>query len=81
MAKTLEQDFSYPLADPPAGITDEGERETVRLAKALVMQCVSTFSPEKVVKVSASGHMGYDDWETKAGPVQTVNISISQGSV
>ena len=73
----LEHQFSYPLADAPAGLSDEGEKETVRRTADMVGQCLSTFDPEKPVRVTASGHMGFNNWDTKEGAYQSVNVSIS----
>ena len=72
----LDEQFVYPLADVPAGLADEGEKETVRLVSALITQCLETFAPEKLVKVSAAGHMGFKDWTTKEGKFQAVSLSI-----
>jgi len=72
----LSRQFSHPLALAQEGLDNPGEKTTVRLVHALIEQCLSTFDPEKSVQVSAAGHMGFDDWEHKNGPVQTVTISI-----
>jgi hypothetical protein len=76
----LADDFSYPLADGSAGLDDASEKETVRLVKAMIEQCLGTFDPTKAVTVSASGHMGFDNWDTKAGAYQEVSLSIRPGS-
>jgi hypothetical protein len=62
-----------PLADPPAGLEDDGERETVRQVAALIDQCLATFDPAKPVLVNANGHLGRDP---KGGAYQWVNLSI-----
>ena len=72
----LSQQFKWPLAEKPAGLSDDGERETVRLLSEMIEQCLSTFGPERKVSVSASGHMGFSDWDTKADGYQSVNLSI-----
>lgn len=72
----LDRQFSYPLAEPPAGLSDEGERETVRRFRETIAQCLETFDPKKLVSVSANGHMSFDNWDTKTGASQTVNVSI-----
>lgn len=72
----LNRQFAYPLAEPPAGLTDAGERETVRQIADTISQCLETFDAEKTVEVSASGHMGFSSWETKAGAYQEVNLKI-----
>lgn len=72
----LEKDFSYPLAQPPAGLSDQGERDTVELVKDLVDQCLGTFDPTKDVSVSANGHISFDDYNKKTGARQTIHIAI-----
>ncbi len=76
----LDRQFAYPLADAPAGLTDEGERETVQRVRETISQCLETFDPEKTVAVSANGHMGFDNWDTKTGVSQTVSVSIHPAS-
>ena len=73
----LSEQFKGPLADKPAGLSDDGERETVQRIAEMVEQCLGTFDTEKQVAVSASGHMGFSDWEKKTGGCQSVNISIT----
>jgi hypothetical protein len=73
----LERLFSYPLADKPAGLDDDGERETVRRIAETIGQCLDTFAPEKNVSVSANGHIGFANHYTKAGAYQTVSVSIN----
>jgi hypothetical protein len=72
----IERQFEFPLAQPPAGLTDEGERDTVRLIRDMISQCLGTFATEKIVSVSANGHMGFDSWDKKTGASQTVSVSI-----
>jgi hypothetical protein len=72
----LEKQFVHPLADPPAGIDDDGERETVRKVKDTIMQCVSTFDPEVKVAVRAYGHISFSDYTAKTGSRQTVHVEI-----
>ncbi|MBZ5621472.1 MAG: hypothetical protein LAQ69_22510 [Acidobacteriia bacterium] len=72
----LERQFAQPLADAHAGLTDEGERETVQRVRDTISQCLDTFGPEKEVMVTANGHMGFSDWETKEGAYQEVSVSI-----
>jgi hypothetical protein len=72
----IERQFTYPLSDPPAGLLDEGERETVRRVAAVISQCLDTFDLEKSVSVSAYGHQGWDDWSKKAGSTQNVSLKI-----
>jgi hypothetical protein len=73
----LLKQFEYPLADGKAGLADDGEKETVRKVSALIDQCLDTFGPRKSVTVTASGHMGFDDWDSKEGAHQYVSISIT----
>jgi hypothetical protein len=75
----LERQFSHPLADAPAGLPDEGERETVRRIRDTIFQCLETFDPDKTVRVSANGHMRFDNWDSKSGACQEVNVSIQPG--
>jgi hypothetical protein len=75
----LARQFAFPLADPPAGLADDGERETVKRISETIAQCLDTFDQEKTVTVSANGHMGFANWDTKAGAYQQVSISIQPG--
>jgi hypothetical protein len=72
----LSEQFKGPLAEKPAGLSDDGERQTVQLVHELLEQILSTFSADKGVTVSASGHMGFDDWSNKSGSYQYVSIKI-----
>lgn len=76
VVEELAKQFSMPLAEPPAGLSNEGERETVKLVSDVVEQCLGTFAADRLVKVSANGHLGYNDWEKKDGAYQEVNVSI-----
>jgi hypothetical protein len=73
----LSEQFKGPLAEKPAGLNDDGERETVRLIAETIEQCLGTFDPQKTVSVSASGHMGSEGYTTKAGAYQNVSLSIT----
>ncbi len=75
----LDSQFLSSLADPPAGLADEGERETVRLVSGVIVQCLGTFDPARSVVVSAYGHMSFADYDTKAGACQDVTVSIKPG--
>jgi hypothetical protein len=57
-------------------LSDAGETETVKNVGVLIAQTLGTFDPEKPVKVSASGSMGFDDWTNKSGPYQHVTLTI-----
>ena len=70
----LSEQFKGPLADKPAGLNDDGERKTVEMVRDSIEQCLSTFGLEKTVTVSAYGHMGFADYETKAGAYQEVTV-------
>lgn len=76
---SLDDQFNYPLADPPAGLADEGERETVRRIRETIKQCLETFGPERTVSVAANGHIAFEDYEKKTGARQTVSVTITPG--
>lgn len=73
----LSEQFKYPLAEGDAGLADVGEKQTVEHIFHLLEQILSTFDPTRKVTVSASGHMGFSDWETKADCYQSVSISVT----
>lgn len=73
----LSEQFKYPLADKPAGLSDDGERVTVQQVSDLLEQILSTFDPEKKVSISANGHMGFADWDAKIGCFQNVTINVA----
>ena len=73
----LSEQFKYPLAESPAGLNDEGEKQTVQQVFDLCEQILSTFDPERKVAISASGHMGFSDWENKKGAYQFVSITVT----
>lgn len=73
----LSEQFKGPLAEKPAGLSDDGERETVQRIAETIEQCLGTFGPENKVSVSANGHMHFADWDKKTGGYQTVNMSIT----
>ncbi|MFA5381866.1 MAG: hypothetical protein WC356_01785 [Candidatus Micrarchaeia archaeon] len=72
----MDKQLTFPLADAPAGLDDEREKETVRRIQGAISQCLSTFDPEQEVVVNANGHMGFENYDTKAGSYQFVNLSI-----
>lgn len=74
----LSEQFKGPLAEKPAGLFDDGERETVRRIHETLEQIISTFGPEQTLSVSASGHMGFNDWNARAGAYQNVTLSIAK---
>jgi hypothetical protein len=73
----LSEQFKGPLAEKPAGLSDDGERQTVQQTHELIEQVLSTFDPAHSVTVAASGHMGFGNWDTKSGAYQSVNLTIS----
>ena len=72
----LSEQFKGPLAEKPAGLSDDGERETVRRIHETIEQVLATFGPDKKVSVSANGSMGFENWETTTGAYQNVNLTI-----
>ena len=58
---------------------DDGECGTVRLVGQTIKQCLGTFGPDRNVKVTAYGHMGYSNWDTKKNPGQNVHLKIEGG--
>jgi hypothetical protein len=73
----LSEQFKGPLAAKPAGLSDDGERQSVRQVADLLEQISTTFDPEGRLNVSASGHMGFADWDKKTGGYQSVNLTIT----
>lgn len=76
----ISEQFKHPLAEAPAGLSDEGERQTVQQVADLCEQILSTVDPNNQVSVSAHGHMGFSDWGTKEGCYQSVNIAVTPKS-
>lgn len=72
----LSEQFKGPLAEKPAGLSDDGERETVQRVQETIEQVLTTFDPEKNVSVNAYGHMGFSNYSTKEGAYQSVSVSI-----
>jgi hypothetical protein len=73
----LSKEFKGPLAEKPAGLSDDGERQSVRQVADLLEQITTTFDPEGQLTVSAVGHMGFADWDKKTGCYQSVNITVT----
>jgi hypothetical protein len=73
----ISEQFKGPLAEKPAGLADDGERETVKRVHETIEQVLSTYGADNKVSVSASGHMGFTDCNTKAGAYQNVNLTIA----
>ena len=76
----LSEQFKYPLADKPSGLSDDGERETVKQVADLCEQILATFDPNNQVAISANGHMGFADWDKKTGCYQSVNLTVTPKS-
>jgi hypothetical protein len=72
----LSEQIKGPLAEKPAGLSDDGERETVKQVADLFEQITTTFDPENKLDVKAFGHMGFADWDKKTGCYQNVNIAV-----
>ena len=72
IAEQLEQQFER------VNMNDKGEQETVQYARKLVAQTLATIEPEKIMRVSASGLMGFKYWQNKnkTGPYQSVDLKI-----
>ena len=72
----LSEQFKGPLAEKPAGLSDDGERETVMNIAEMFEQVLSTFDPGNKVVITANGHMGFADWDKKAGCYQALSITV-----
>ena len=75
--KYLEEQFSLPLAEKPLGLSDDGERETVKRVSETIYQCLDTFGPDVNVSVSANGYISFDDYDKRTNPQQYVNVAIA----
>lgn len=73
----LSEQFKGPLAEKPAGLSDDGERESVQKIADLLEQVSTTFGDDRKLSVSANGHMGFADWDKKTGGYQNVSITVS----
>ena len=73
----LTKEFVYPLAAPPGGLADDGERETVKLISEMLQQALNTFDDERRVQVVAPGHFTCDNPETRAGAYQSFSITVN----
>jgi hypothetical protein len=69
-AEQLEQQFAR------ISMNDEGEQQTVQNVRGLVAQTLSTIEPERPVRISASGSMGFGNWHDKTSPYQSVDLKI-----
>ena len=75
--RVLSEQFKGPLAEPPGGLSDNGERVTVAHVVDLCEQVLVTFDPAIGIIIKASGHMRFDDYVNKTGCRQQVDISIT----
>ena len=57
-------------------LTDAGEMETVKKVGAAIDQTLGTFDPDGLVRVEASGSMGFKDWGAKTGPFQSFTVKV-----
>lgn len=73
----LSEQFKLPLAEKPAGLSDDGERETVQKVHELIEQVLSTFANDQKFTVSAYGHLIHSNYPERAG--QNVTIQIYHG--
>ncbi len=76
----LDRQFSYPLADGPAGLYDEGEKTTVRHIQGTIRECLETFDPQGKVSVTAFGSVNFADWDKRTGCYQNVSLFIAPAS-
>jgi 1-aminocyclopropane-1-carboxylate deaminase/D-cysteine desulfhydrase-like pyridoxal-dependent ACC family enzyme len=72
----LSTQFKVPLAEGDAGLSDLGEKQSVQQVSELLEQVLTTFDPENTLAVSASGHMGYSNYEKKTGAYQAITIIV-----
>ena len=70
IAEQLEQQFER------VNMNDKGEQETVQHVRKLVAQTLTTIEPEKIMRISASGSMGFKDWQNKTGPYQSFDVKV-----
>jgi hypothetical protein len=75
VAEQLEQQFERVNMNDIAQFR-KGEQETVQHVRRLVAQVLATIEPEKIMRVSASGSMGFKDWQNKTGAYQSVDLKI-----
>ncbi len=55
---------------------DSGEMETIKNTRGVVAKTLATFDPERPVRVTASGSMGYKDYTAKTSPYQSLDLKI-----
>jgi hypothetical protein len=58
----LSEQFKGPLAEKPAGLSDDGERDTVQRIADMIEQCLGTFDHEKHVAVITDSRSGSCRW-------------------
>ena len=76
----LSEQFKYPLAEAPAGLSDEGEKKTVQLVADLCEQILETYDETGELTINAAGHMGFYDWGKKTGAYQSVTLTVTPGA-
>lgn len=76
----LSEQFKGPLAEKPAGLFDDGERQTVQLIANLLEQISATIDPKGTMDVKAFGHMGSFGNEDRSGCYQSVNIVVNSNT-
>lgn len=74
--QALAEQFKYPL-DSKSGLSIQDERESVRRVSETINHVLDTFDPEQQAQVTAYGHWGSSNYDTKAGSYQNVSVSIS----
>jgi hypothetical protein len=70
----LSEQFKYPLAEKPKGLSDDGERKTVPLVHELLEQILTTVPSGHKVNVTAYGHMASSEG-------QQVNLTVTPVSM
>lgn len=73
----LSEQFQIPLSEKPSGLADDGERETVQKISELLEQITTTFHDDATLAISANGHMGFTNWDTRSGSYQSVSITVT----
>ena len=82
----ISRQFQYPLADAPAGLADEGEKETCRRVKGMIDQCLVPRAGEFLIEGSGGADKFVNsnlDQGLKAKGIKTVIVTgtSAQGAV
>jgi hypothetical protein len=72
----VQEQVKWSLAPKPHGLDHDGERESVHRVVETIFQVLRTYDQTAGVSVSASGHISFDDYETKSGARQFVRLDI-----